>query len=201
MFKKLFLKSNKEDEKGKGKGKEERKKTMNHENISMSQSVAILIDGNNIERSLQSLTGKDGVMLNFDLIIPRLLDKRALNRLVYFREGKRISTKLADRLHNYYFGSVIPCHKSADIPLSIMATQLSEKVDTIIIMSGDSDYIELIRHLKSKGVRIEIAAVSDTTAQILIDESHYFHPLTRDDWFILPSAIKKKSRPNNKKRN
>ena len=106
---------------------------MNHENISMSQSVAILIDGNNIERSLQSLTGKDGVMLNFDLIIPRLLDKRALNRLVYFREGKRISTKLADRLHNYYFGSVIPCHKSADIPLCIWQLNFLKKLIPLLL--------------------------------------------------------------------
>jgi hypothetical protein len=162
------------------------------EDILISQSVAVLIDGNNIERSLQGLTGQSGAMLNFDLIIPRLLESRGLNRLVYFREGKRISSKLADRLHNYYYGSVIPCHKSADIPLTIMATQLASKVDTIIIMSGDSDYIELIRHLKSEGVRIEIAAVNETTANILIEECHYFHPLTKDDWFVFKSSSHKK---------
>jgi len=125
------------------------------------------------------------VMLNFDVIIPRLLESRGLNRLVYFREGKRISSKLAERLHNLYYGSVIPCHKSADIPLSIMATQLAPKNDAIIIMSGDADYIELVRHLKNEGVRIEIAAVAETTANILIEECHFFHPLTKDDWFVL----------------
>ena len=160
-------------------------------NVHISQSVAVLIDGNNIERSLHSRTGEEGAMLNFDLIIPKLLEERGLNRLVYFREGQRISSRLAERLHNYYYGSVVPCHKSADIPLSIMATQLATKVDTIIIMSGDSDYIELVRHLKSQGVRIEIAAVKETTAQILVDESHYFHPLTEEDWFVLPGSKRK----------
>ncbi len=129
-------------------------------------------------------------MLNFDNIVPRLLESRGLNRLIYFREGKRISSKLAERLHNHYYGSVIPCHKSADIPLSIMATQLAPKSDAIIIMSGDSDYIELVRHLKSEGVRVEIAAVAETTANILIEECHFFHPLTKEDWFILPAKGK-----------
>ena len=161
--------------------------------IIISQKVAILIDGNNIERSLHSITEDEGVMLNFDSIVPRLLETRELTRLIYFREGKAISSKLAERLHKHYYGSVIPCHKSADIPLSIMATQLAGKVDTIIIMSGDADYIELVRHLKSEGVRVEIASVAETTANILIEECHFFHPLKQDDWYSLSFAAKKKS--------
>jgi uncharacterized LabA/DUF88 family protein len=167
---------------------------MDQSDVIINQKVAILIDGNNIERSLHAITGNEGVMLNFDYIIPKLLESRSLNRLVYFREGKRISSKLAERLHNHYYGSVVPCHKSADIPLSIMATQLAAKADTIIIMSGDADYIELVRHLKSEGVRVEIAAVAETTANILIEECNYFHPLTADDWFNLPHQKKRFSK-------
>ena len=166
--------------------------------VIINQSCAILIDGNNIERSLHSITKDQGTMLNFDTLIPKLLDNRGLNRLVYFREGKNISSKLKERLHNNFHGSVRPCHKSADIPLSIKATQLANKVDTIIIMSGDSDYIELVRHLKGEGVRVEIAAVEKTTSQMLVDESDYFHAITSDDWFSL-SPKKKKPRSTKKK--
>jgi uncharacterized LabA/DUF88 family protein len=153
--------------------------------VRISQSVAILIDGNNIERSIHSESNDPNTMVNFDTLIPRLLDNRGLNRLVYFREGKQISSKLSERLHSHYHGSVVPCHKSADIPLTIKATQLSSKVDTIIIMSGDSDYIELVSHLKGEGVRVEIAAVRSTTSSLLIEEADYFHEITRDDWFTL----------------
>lgn len=166
------------------------------EEILISQSVAILIDGNNIERSLSSITGEEATMMNFDNVIPRLLAGRGLNRLVYFREGQRISNKLADRLHERYFGQVVPCHKSADIPLTIMATQLASKVDTIIIMSGDSDFVELVRHLRSEGVRVEIAAVMETTANILVEEANYFHPLTFDDWYILNTAKRRPRKPS-----
>ena len=153
------------------------------ENIIISQTVAILCDGNNIERSIHEISKSKSTMINFDELIPRLLNGRGLNRLIYFREGKAISSKFADRLHENFYGTVIPCHKSADIPLSIKATQLSSKVDTIIIMSGDSDFVELVRHLKTEGVRVEIAAVKKTTAKILQEEASFFHEITNSDWF------------------
>lgn len=155
--------------------------------IKIDQCVAILIDGNNIERSLQSLTKKN-VLANFDTLVPRLLSDRALNRLVYFREGKEISSKLAERLHENFHGSVVPCHKSADIPLTIFATQVAQKVDTIIILSGDSDYVELVRYLKSRGVRVEIAAVEENTASVLIEEADHFTPITKEDSFEFTHA-------------
>lgn len=165
------------------------------ETILISQSVAVLVDGNNIERSLENENRDKNMMINFDTLIPRLLGGRGLNRLIYFREGKNISSKLAERLHARYHGSVRPCHKSADIPLSINATQLASKVDSIIILSGDSDYVELVRHLKSEGVRVEICAVESTTAQVLREEADYYHPILKEDCFSLNQATtKKKSR-------
>lgn len=161
-------------------------------NVRINQSVAILIDGNNIEISLQALVGQKNALLDFDKLVPKLLDNRGLSRLIYFREGRSISDKLADRLHNNFHGSVMPCHKSADIPLTIKATQIAQKVDTIIILSGDSDYVELVRHLRGEGVRVEIAAVEDTTAKILIDEADYFVPITEDDCYLLKTYRSKK---------
>lgn len=162
--------------------------------VYISQSVAILIDGNNLERSIHDITKNSSTMINFDTLIPKLLDNRGLNRLIYFREGKNISEKLRERLHHRYHGSVRPCHKSADIPLSIKATQLASKVDTIIILSGDSDYIELVQHLKSEGVRVEIAAIPKTTSKLLIEEADYFHTITDEDWFRLEAKNTKRKK-------
>ena len=162
-------------------------------NITINQSVAILVDGNNIEMSLHSLVGDKNAMINFDTLIPKLLDNRGLSRMIYFREGKSISAKLAERLHSHYHGSVTPCYKSADIPLTIKATQIAPKVDTIIILSGDADYVELVRHLKSEGVRVEIAAVEKTTAGILKEEADYFNAITEEDCFIFKQYKSNKS--------
>jgi uncharacterized LabA/DUF88 family protein len=162
--------------------------------VRINQSVAILIDGNNIEISLQDLVGQKNALLDFDKLIPKLLDNRGLSRLIYFREGKSISDKLAERLLNNFHGSVMPCHKSADIPLTIKATQIAKKVDTIIILSGDSDYVELVRHLRGEGVRVEIAAIEKTTAKILVDEADHFTPIVEEDCYILKNYRGKRSR-------
>jgi len=86
--------------------------------VKIHQSVAILIDGNNIELSLHKLTKNKNAVVNFDVLIPKILLNRGLNRLIYFREGLNISDKLAERLHRMFHGSVVPCYKSADIPLT-----------------------------------------------------------------------------------
>jgi uncharacterized LabA/DUF88 family protein len=157
--------------------------------VNISQNVAVLIDGNNIEISIHEdakrLGTKDfkSVMCNFDDLVPKLIADRSLNRLVYFREGLSISKPLADRLHKNFYGIVKPCRKNADIRLTIEALQLANKVDTIIIMSGDSDYIELIQQLKSQGLRVEIAGVQSSTSTDLIKEADFYHEITKDDWF------------------
>lgn len=161
-------------------------------NIKINQSVAILVDGNNIEMSLQAMVKDKNALVNFDTLIPKLLNNRGLSRLIYFREGRDISSKLGERLLKNFHGSVVPCYKSADIPLTIKATQIAPKVDTIIILSGDSDYIELLRHLKGEGVRVEIAAVEKNTANILMEEADLFTPITQEDCFILKHYSTKK---------
>ncbi|MBI2968794.1 MAG: NYN domain-containing protein [Bacteroidetes bacterium] len=152
--------------------------------VQILQSVAILVDGNNMEISIHDFVRSNKGMLNFDTVVPKLLNGRGLNRLIYFREGKQISQKLAERLHTNYYGTVVPCYKGADIPITIEAIHLSDKVDTIILMSGDSDYIELVKHLKSRGNRVEIASFVFSTSKMLVEESDYHHVLTNEDIFI-----------------
>ena len=62
-------------------------------------------------------------------------------------------------------------------------------------MSGDSDYVELVRHLKGEGVRVEIASIPSSTAQVLVDEADYVHNITKEFWFSLPPKQKTGRRP------
>lgn len=149
--------------------------------VRIEQTVAILVDGNNAEIGIRNLHKKSNLMLNFDSLVPRLLNGRGLNRLVYFREGKSISKKLAERLQKKFHGRVRPCYKSADVPLAIEATQLADKVDTIILISGDSDYIELVRYLKYRGVRVEIVGSKGTISGILAGEADVVHNIELSD--------------------
>ena len=44
--------------------------------ILINQSVAILCDGNNIERSIHDMSKSKNAMINFDTLIPKLLNKQ-----------------------------------------------------------------------------------------------------------------------------
>lgn len=148
---------------------------MQNVNVKIEQKVAILIDGNNLEMSIHKMFGDKSKMINYDLLVPEILMGRSLSRLIYFREGKSISEKFTKRIHRNFFGIVKPCYKSVDIPLTIEAVQMADKVDTIIICSGDVDYAELVKHLKGRGLRVEIASVQHSTSQYLTDiaDSHH----------------------------
>ena len=63
-------------------------------------------------------------------------------------------------------------------------------MDTIIIMLGDSDFVELVAHLKVEVVRVEIASVHNNTAKILISEANYYHDITKEDWFVYKRSRK-----------
>ena len=152
--------------------------------VIIDQRTAVLIDGNNCEIGIHEMFSKNHV-INFDEFVPNILKGRKLSHLSYFREGKSISPRLAERLQKNFFGTVTPCWKSADIALTIEAVQLVDKVDTIIICSGDSDYIPLIEHLKSRGIRVEIAATDNGLSPYVAKKADAVYKITAADCFCL----------------
>lgn len=154
--------------------------------LNHSQNVAILVDGNNVGMSITNTYGA-GAMLNFDIIVPKILRGRGLNRLIYMREGKHISEKFAERLKRNFFGIVMPCNKSCDIPLTIQAVKLAEKVDTIIIFSGDSDYCDLVDFLKATGIRVEIVTMKEAASKYLLEKADDSYFIQKDDLFFFAS--------------
>ena len=156
-----------------------------HNGTKFNQTVAILLDGNNIQIGLKNMFNTKGIVLNFDVFVPNVLRGRMLGRITYFREGEHISKKLSERLDNMFFGNTVVCQKSADVPLTIEAVQLCEKVDTIIIGSGDVDYLALVKFLKAKGVRVEIAAVKDVISAKLAEAVDGIYYIDKKDTYII----------------
>jgi hypothetical protein len=70
-------------------------------------------------------------------------------------------------------------------------------------MSGDSDYVELVTHLKAMGVRVEIAAVKSTTSKYLLEVADQFHEITNKHWFVYGKKRSnfKKTKPENSESN
>lgn len=153
--------------------------------VGVDQRVAILVDGNNIGKSVWSLTTPE-TMVDYDLLIPDLLRNRPLTRLIYFREGRSISSKFERRLKSKFFGSVMPAGRNAVIPIAIKAMQIAAKVDTIILMSGNDDFTDLVLHLRNNGMRVEVASVDHSTSARLKAEADDWHNI--DDRYFFTIA-------------
>jgi hypothetical protein len=153
--------------------------------VGVDQRVAILVDGNNIGKSVWSLATPE-TMVDYDLLIPDLLRNRSLTRLIYFREGRSISSKFERRLKSKFFGSVMPAGRNAVIPITIKAIQIAAKVDTIILMSGNDDFTDLVTHLKNNGMRVEVASVDHSTSSRLKAEADDWHSI--DDRYFFTIA-------------
>ncbi len=65
-----------------------------------------------------------------------------------------------------------------DMGIAMDAIALAEKVDVAILASGDGDFVDLVRYLHTKGVKVEIAAFKQTAAKELIEIADEFIDLT-----------------------
>ena len=68
-----------------------------------------------------------------------------------------------------------------DVGLSIDAVKLSDKVDSVVIVSGDGDYIPLLTYLReNKGCSVEVMAFGETTNTKLKEAADEFIDLSKD---------------------
>ena len=61
-----------------------------------------------------------------------------------------------------------------DVGIAVDMIRLTEKVDVVVLASGDGDFIEVVRYCKSRGVRVEVMAFEKTTNAKLMEECDNF---------------------------
>ncbi|WP_340818992.1 NYN domain-containing protein [Methanolobus sp. WCC4] len=64
-----------------------------------------------------------------------------------------------------------------DMGIAIDAIAISEKVDTVVLISGDGDFTALVEHLKACGVRVEVHSFERNTAAELISSATEYYPI------------------------
>ncbi|TSC72791.1 MAG: hypothetical protein G01um101470_277 [Parcubacteria group bacterium Gr01-1014_70] len=147
-----------------------------------SQRVAVFIDVQNMYHSARSIYN---ARVNFKEILNEAISGRKLIRafayVVRTKTGEEksffealqkqgIEIRVRD-LQEFYGGA-----KKADWDVGIVidAIRTSEIVDTIVIVSGDGDFIPLAEHLKSHGRRVEVIAFGKSTSSRLKEAADEF---------------------------
>jgi uncharacterized LabA/DUF88 family protein len=91
--------------------------------------------------------------------------------------GYRITTK------NYktFASGAKKADLDLDMCMDIVRLVDASAVDTIVLVSGDSDFLPLLEYCSDRGVRVEVAAFEDAAAQILRQSCDLFINLSMVD--------------------
>lgn len=61
-----------------------------------------------------------------------------------------------------------------DVGLCMDAVRMMSKIDVMILISGDGDYVPLLEYAESQGVRTEVVAFNKTASAKLLEEADEF---------------------------
>lgn len=67
-----------------------------------------------------------------------------------------------------------------DVGIAIDAVKLAPKLDTVIIASGDGDYVPLIEYLESTGCQVEVISFGKSSSAKLKEAAHAFTDMCDD---------------------
>lgn len=127
------------------------------------QRVAILIDTQNLYHSAKNLYK---TKVNFGNVVRAALGDRQLIRALayvvntesgeeapFFDALEKVGIEVKTKDLQIFFGGA----KKADwdVGLAIDAVKLANKVDAIVIASGDGDFIPMVEYVKSQGCQVE----------------------------------------------
>jgi len=151
------------------------------------QRIAVLIDVQNLYHSAKNLYQ---ARVNFKEVLKTAVEQRSLIRafgyVVKTKTGEEksffdaltklgIETRVRD-LQEFYGGA-----KKADwdVGITVDAIRISPSVDTIVLMSGDGDFLQLIDYLKNQGKRVEIIAFGRSSSAKIKEQADEFTDLCK----------------------
>ena len=128
------------------------------------QRVAILIDTQNLYHSAKNLYK---AKVNFAAVVEASLGNRKLIRALsyvvntesgeesaFFEALEKVGIEIKTKDLQIFYGGA----KKADwdVGLAIDAIKLANKVDAIVLATGDGDFIPLVEYVKNQGCQVEV---------------------------------------------
>ena len=152
------------------------------------QRVGIFIDTQNLYHSAKNLYKRK---VNFAEIVKEALTGRVLIRAIayvitseagdekaFFDALKKMGIETKTKNLQVFAGGA----KKADwdVGLAVDAISLSGKLDSVVIVSGDGDFVPLVEYLKlSAGCQVEVMSFGKSTSSKLIDAADDFIDLDK----------------------
>ena len=158
------------------------------------QRVGVLVDAQNLYHSAQSLYSRN---IDYSALLEKSVANRELVRAIAYviRADSPDEERFFEALVDIGFETKIKAIKTFgdgskkadwDVGMSLDAVTLASHVDTIVLCTGDGDFSRLCSHLRHEGVRAEVMAFEESTAEELVEEADRFLDLSeRTETFLL----------------
>ncbi|WP_224447296.1 NYN domain-containing protein [Haloprofundus salilacus] len=162
--------------------------------IHPNQRVAVLVDAQNLYHTAQSLYSRN---IDYSSLLEKSVQGRELTRAISYviRADAPDEERFFEALADIGFETKIKDIKTFgdgskkadwDVGMSLDAVTLASHVDTIVLCTGDGDFSRLCSHLRHEGVRAEVMAFKQSTAEELIEAADSFLDLSeRQETFLL----------------
>jgi uncharacterized protein (TIGR00288 family) len=159
----------------------------------INQRIGVFVDVQNMYYSAKQLYSSK---VNFRTILKDIIADRELVRAIAYvikadvKDENTFYDALEDMgfevrakdLQVFYSGAK---KGDWDVGIAMDVMRLAPKLDTIVLVSGDGDFSDLLEHAKSLGCRTEVVAFGKTTSHKLRDVTDLFIDLDKDKKYLL----------------
>ena len=158
------------------------------------QRIAVLVDVQNMYHSARNLF--DNARVNFEEVLKGAVAGRKLVRAIAYVVSSQTTEEegFFDALDKQGFElkmKDIQVFSSGakkadwDVGMAIDAVKIADKVDVVVLVTGDGDFIPLVWYLReNKGCLVEVAAFRNSASSTLIDVADDFLDLSGDEKFL-----------------
>jgi uncharacterized protein (TIGR00288 family) len=157
------------------------------------QRVGILVDVSNMYHSAKNLYNK---RVNFKEVLKESVAGRKLIRatayvikteteeeMSFFEALNQQGFEIKSKELQVFAGGA----KKADwdVGITVDAIKIADKLDVIILVTGDGDYLPLVKYLQNtKGCLVEVMAFRQTASSKLVEEADDFINLSESKKFL-----------------
>ena len=162
------------------------------------QRVGVFVDVQNLYYSARNLYNSK---INFKELLKEAVAGRKLIRAIAYsiRAGEKDEDSFynaleeigfevkAKQLQIFYGGNK---KGDWDVGIAMDAIELAPRLDTIVLISGDGDFIPLVQHLRrALGCRVEVAAFGKSCSSKLSEEADRFVDLDKNKKYLLKKSF------------
>lgn len=153
-----------------------------------NQRVGVFVDVQNMYHSAKNIHGG---RVNFQNVLKDAVAGRSLFRARAYvvksetHEEEGFFDALANQGYDVRVQDLKIFHSGAkkadwDVGIAVDVVRFATRLDVVVLVTGDGDFVPLIEYLQYQGVQVEVMAFSESSSQVLIDVADEFIDLSQN---------------------